>query len=71
MQAPSSGKFQLVDLQLSNFEAYYRGKKVNNSEPLDISKLTSFELQMYGGVYLPVKQSGTSSLEINTVIALI
>uniref|UniRef100_A0A1B6CS23 NADH:ubiquinone oxidoreductase intermediate-associated protein 30 domain-containing protein n=1 Tax=Clastoptera arizonana TaxID=38151 RepID=A0A1B6CS23_9HEMI len=69
-QAPNSGKFQNVDLELSNFEAYYRGRRVNNSEPLDLSNITNFEIQIYGGVYLPVKQWGVSALEINTVKAV-
>ncbi|RZF38487.1 hypothetical protein LSTR_LSTR006082 [Laodelphax striatellus] len=62
-QAPI-GKFGSVELCLSSFEPYYRGQKRNNSEPLDTSNITNFELQVYGGVYLPVKQFGTSSLEI-------
>lgn len=52
------------------FEPYYRGKKLNDSVPLDKSNITNFELQIYGGVYLPVKQSGTSSLEIDYVKAI-
>ncbi|KAG8331506.1 hypothetical protein J6590_039852 [Homalodisca vitripennis] len=68
-QAPMR-KFDIVTLPLHHFEAYYRGRKKNNSIPLDKSKISSFELQMYGGVYLPVKQWGTSSLEIDWVKAV-
>lgn len=65
------GKFQIVELQLANFEPYFRGQKLNDSEPLDLSAITNFELQVYGGVYLPIKQSGTSSLEIDWIKALV
>lgn len=37
---------------------------------LDKSNITNFEFQMYGGVYLPYKQSGPSSLEIDWVKAI-
>lgn len=68
-QAPNR-KFEVVDLPLIAFEPYYRGKKQNQSAPLDTSKITNFELQIYGGVYLPVKQAGTSSLEVDWVKAV-
>ncbi|KAG8248790.1 hypothetical protein J6590_033965 [Homalodisca vitripennis] len=63
-------KFETVDLPLAGFEPYYRGKKQNQSAPLDKSQITNFEFQIYGGVYLPVKQAGTSSLEIDWVKAV-
>lgn len=69
LQAPNR-KFEMVELPLMGFEPYYRGKKLNDSVPLDKSNITNFELQIYGGVYLPVKQSGTSSLEIDYVKAI-
>ncbi|XP_046675680.1 uncharacterized protein LOC124364338 isoform X1 [Homalodisca vitripennis] len=68
-QAPNR-KFETVDLPLAGFEPYYRGKKQNQSAPLDKSQITNFEFQIYGGVYLPVKQAGTSSLEIDWVKAV-
>ncbi|XP_054284306.1 uncharacterized protein LOC129001132 isoform X2 [Macrosteles quadrilineatus] len=68
-QAPNR-KFEIVELPLAGFEPYYRGKKQNQSEPLDKSQISNFELQIYGGVYLPVKQAGTSSLEIDWVRAV-
>lgn len=68
-QAPNR-KFEVVELALSGFEPYYRGKKQNQSEPLDKSQISNFEFQIYGGVYLPVKQMGTSSLEIDWVKAV-
>ncbi|XP_046995697.1 uncharacterized protein LOC124607413 isoform X1 [Schistocerca americana] len=65
------GSFGTVELPLSEFKPYFRGRALNSSEagPLDKSSITSFGLQVYGGVYLPVKQSGTSSLEIDWIKA--
>ncbi|XP_075211308.1 uncharacterized protein LOC142318756 isoform X2 [Lycorma delicatula] len=67
-QAPVR-KFTTVELLLDNFEPYFHGKKQNNTEALDKSNITNFEIQVYGGVYLPVKQYGTSSLEIDWIKA--
>lgn len=65
-QAPKD-EFAIRNLNFSEFKAYYRGKRVNNSEPLDLSQITSIGIQMYGGVYLPVKQKGPSTLEIDWI----
>ncbi|XP_061706853.1 uncharacterized protein LOC133517557 [Cydia pomonella] len=61
-------EFAVVDLPFSGFEAYYRGQLVGN-ETLDISQITSIGIQMYGGVYLPVKQYGPATLEIDWIKA--
>lgn len=63
-------KFDIVTLPLSNFQPYYRGKPPNTSEPLDTSFISSIGLQVYGGVYMPVKQAGVSSLEIEWIKAV-
>ncbi|XP_075211311.1 uncharacterized protein LOC142318757 isoform X2 [Lycorma delicatula] len=68
-QAPLR-KFDSVELPLDQFEPYFRGRKQNDTEPLDTSNITNFEIQIYGGVYLPVKQYGTSSLEIDWIKAV-
>lgn len=60
--------FGTVELPLKDFLPYYRGKLVRDI-PLDTVNITSVELQMYGGVYLPTKQKGVSSLEINWISA--
>ncbi|XP_049869223.1 uncharacterized protein LOC126368985 [Pectinophora gossypiella] len=63
-------EFAVRSLPFSDFQAYYRGKKVvNNTEPLDISQITSIGIQMYGGVYMPVKQKGPATLEIDWIKA--
>lgn len=62
--------FQTVILPLANFQPYYRGKLLNDSAPLDKSFISSIGLQIYGGVYLPKKQSGVSSLEIDWIKAV-
>ncbi|XP_068083296.1 uncharacterized protein [Anabrus simplex] len=66
------GNQEEVILSLSEFKPYYRGRALNSSEaePLDTRNITSFGLQVYGGVYLPVKQSGPSTLEIDWIKAV-
>lgn len=61
--------FTVKSLALSNFEAYFRGRRVLDADPLDTSNITMFGLQIYGGVYLPIKQKGLGSLEIDTIVA--
>lgn len=70
-EAPMNS-FGEINLPLNNFEPYYRGRKLDPKEVgyLDLHNITNFEFQMYGGVYLPYKQSGPSSLEIDWVKAV-
>lgn len=70
MQAPKD-EFAVRDLRLSEFKAYYRGKKVVNNETLNLSQITSIGLQMYGGVYQTVKQKGPATLEIDWIRAVV
>ncbi|XP_041988216.1 uncharacterized protein LOC121739723 isoform X2 [Aricia agestis] len=67
-QAPKD-EFAVRNLPFSEFKAYYRGKKVNNNETLDISQITSIGIQIYGGVYQPIKQRGPATLEIDWIKA--
>ena len=70
LQAPmSSETFSTVSLPLANFKAFYRGREVEDAAPLNTSNITMFGLQVYGGVYLPIKQKGVSALEIETINA--
>ncbi|XP_008202166.1 uncharacterized protein LOC103315391 isoform X2 [Nasonia vitripennis] len=67
-EAPlSNSSFSEVVLPLGNFKPYFRGREVKDAEPLDRARISMFGLQIYGGVYLPIKQSGVSALEIETV----
>ncbi|XP_072936455.1 uncharacterized protein [Epargyreus clarus] len=63
-------EFAVRTLPLSEFKAYYRGKRHNNNTTLDISQITSIGIQMYGGVYQPVKQKGPATLEIDWIKAI-
>ncbi|CAG5021611.1 unnamed protein product [Parnassius apollo] len=63
-------EFAVRNLPFSEFKAYYRGKRVNNNETLDISQITSIGIQMYGGVYQPIKQKGPATLEIEWIRAV-
>ncbi|KAJ2953563.1 hypothetical protein O0L34_g1164 [Tuta absoluta] len=67
-QAPKD-EFAVQTLPFSEFKAYYRGKKVNN-ETLDLSRITCIGFQMFGGVFLPVKQKGPATLEIDWIKAI-
>ncbi|XP_047041904.1 uncharacterized protein LOC124645957 isoform X2 [Helicoverpa zea] len=68
-QAPKD-EFAIRNLNFSDFKAYYRGKRVTNNEVLDLSQITSIGIQMYGGVYQPVKQKGPATLEIDWIRAV-
>ncbi|XP_066587910.1 uncharacterized protein [Prorops nasuta] len=69
-EAPmSAGEFFDVVLPFDKFSAYYRGRLIPNAEPLDTSSITMFGLQIYGGVYSPIKQYGVSALELETISA--
>lgn len=63
------GDFYTIRIPLDKFQPFSRGKLVNNTEPLDKSHITSIGIQVFGGVYLPIKQSGVSSLEIDWIRA--
>lgn len=60
-------EFFTVILPLKDFKPYYRGREIPDGESLDTANITTFEFQIYGGVYLSIKQSGVSALEIETV----
>ncbi|XP_077284575.1 uncharacterized protein LOC143910086 [Arctopsyche grandis] len=61
--------FQLIKLPFENFKPYFRGRQINDTEPLDQTKITGFGIQFYGGVYLPMKQKGPATLEIDWIKA--
>lgn len=63
------GDFAVVRLPFEGFKAYFRGKVVDDAEDLDRSNITGIGMQFYGGVYLPVKQSGPATLEIDWIDA--
>jgi len=60
-------EFQVVRLPFVEFEAYYRGKKVEEAPPLDTNKIATFGLQTFGGVFQAEKQAGAGSLEIDYI----
>ena len=59
-------------LPFNDFKPYSRGKPLDpdTTPPLDLTDITSFGLQIVGGVYSTVKQQGASSLEIDTISAI-
>ncbi|XP_043275063.1 uncharacterized protein [Venturia canescens] len=65
----SNGGFETVKVTLADFKPYFRGREQPDEPPLDVANITMFGIQVYGGVYLPIKQKGVSSLEIKTITA--
>jgi hypothetical protein len=59
-------------LPFTDFKPYSRGKPLdpNTTPPLDRTDITSIGLQIFGGVYSPIKQHGASSLEIDSITAV-
>ncbi len=59
-------------LPFTDFKPYSRGKPLDpdTTPPLDQADITSIGLQIVGGVYSPIKQHGTSSLEIDSISAI-
>ena len=59
-------------LSFDDFKPYSRGQPLDpdTTPPLDRSDVTSFSLQIFGGVYSAVKQHGASSLEIDSISAV-
>ncbi|XP_043503480.1 uncharacterized protein LOC122525016 [Polistes fuscatus] len=65
----SNEEFSTISLKLDSFKPYYRGREIPDGEPLNVENITMFGLQVFGGVYLPFKQSSVSALEIETIAA--
>ncbi|XP_033229177.1 uncharacterized protein LOC117180785 [Belonocnema kinseyi] len=65
----STTQFSTNYLPLQDFKAFFRGQEVMNATPLNTANITMFGLQMYGGVYLPIKQTGESDLIIEAIYA--
>ncbi|KAF4519116.1 hypothetical protein B566_EDAN010538 [Ephemera danica] len=65
-----TGDFGEVELKLSDFVPYYRGRQVPDADPLEPARVTSLGLQVYGGVYAPTKQAGPGSLEIDWIAGI-
>ncbi|XP_065341264.1 uncharacterized protein LOC135940344 [Cloeon dipterum] len=63
-------EFEEINLPLSEFKAYYRGKPMPDAEPLDLAQVSSVGLQVYGGVYSEQKQAGPGSMEIDWIKAV-
>jgi len=59
-------------LPFTDFKPYSRGKPLDpdTTPPLDRTDITSIGLQIFGGVYSPIKQHGASSLEIDSITAV-
>ncbi|KZC05297.1 Uncharacterized protein C9E9.15 [Dufourea novaeangliae] len=63
----SNTTFSTVTLPLAKFKPYYRGREIPDAGPLDTANITMLGLQVYGGVYSPIKQKGVSVLEIISI----
>lgn len=59
----------IVKLPISQFYPYYRGKIILDGPTLNVKNITSFGIQVAGGVYENFKQSGLSSLVVDQIWA--
>lgn len=66
----SNDEFSDVQLHLNDFKAYYRGREVTDADPLNTSNITSFGIQIFGGVYSEFKQAGVSALIVENISAM-
>ncbi|CAH8530255.1 unnamed protein product [Schistosoma turkestanicum] len=63
----TSGERQQISLPFTDFAAYFRGERKYDSPPLNLTQLSRFGIQAYGGVFAPKKQFGPGSIEIFTI----
>lgn len=66
----SNEDFAEIKLKLDEFKPFYRGREVIDADPLNTSNITSFGIQIFGGVYSEFKQAGVSALILETISAL-
>ncbi|CAH8531498.1 unnamed protein product [Schistosoma haematobium] len=65
----TSGERQQIKLPFSTFKPYFRGEPKFDLPSLDITQLSRFGIQSYGGIYAPTRQFGPGSIEIFTISA--
>ncbi|KAH8861598.1 NADH:ubiquinone oxidoreductase complex I intermediate-associated protein 30 [Schistosoma japonicum] len=63
----TTGGRQQIELAFSTFAPYFRGFPKPDAQPLDLTKLSRFGIQAYGGVNAIRKQYGPGSIELFTV----
>ncbi|XP_037035131.1 uncharacterized protein LOC119073641 isoform X3 [Bradysia coprophila] len=66
----SDSEFSDVRLKLTDFKPFYRGREMPDVEPLNTSNITSFGIQIFGGVYSEFKQAGVSALVVEEISAV-
>ncbi|VDO90496.1 unnamed protein product [Schistosoma curassoni] len=54
----TSGERQRIELPFSTFKPYFREELIPHSLPLDLTQLSRFGIQVYGGIATSRKQSG-------------
>ncbi|RTG82324.1 uncharacterized protein DC041_0011972 [Schistosoma bovis] len=65
----TSGEREQIELPFSTFAPYFRGEPKPDSPPLDLTQLSRFGIQVYGGIFASRKQSGPGSIDIFTISA--
>lgn len=66
----SNDEFTEKQLRLTDFKPFYRGREISDAEPLNTANITSFGIQIFGGVYSEFKQAGVSALIIEKISAM-
>ncbi|VDP22829.1 unnamed protein product [Schistosoma margrebowiei] len=65
----TSGERQQIELPFNTFKPYFRGEPKPDSPPLDLTQLSRFGIQVFGGIFASKKQLGPGSIEIFTISA--
>ncbi|VDP62827.1 unnamed protein product [Schistosoma curassoni] len=60
----TSGERQRIELPFSTFQPYFRGEPKPDSPPLDLTQLSRFGIQVYGGNVEPEKQFNKEFIKI-------
>lgn len=70
LQVNNTGQETFVKLDISKFMPYFRGQLLEVGPILNSGCITSFGIQVGGGVYEKFKQKGVSSLVIDQIWAI-
>ncbi|VDP22836.1 unnamed protein product [Schistosoma margrebowiei] len=65
----TSGERQQIKLPFSTFKPYFRGEPKPDSPPLDLTQLSRFGIQVYGGIFAWRKQFDQDFIEIFSILA--
>ncbi|CAH8515596.1 unnamed protein product [Schistosoma intercalatum] len=65
----TSGERQRIELPFSTFKPYFRGEPKPDSPAVDLTQLSRFGIQVFGGIFASKKINDQGSIEIFSIIA--